>query len=152
MLKNFVLSIVVMGAAAAAWAELASTLGGCGLPAQEPPPDEGFAVGGVDISAGAVEGDHSVGVTSCPQELGTVTFDNGTDANRRLVFGTVPFYLVVFPPSAVIEPGTTQDVLFSFDCGTTTSFTGDVPFEVQDEGDAPLGDGVIEVAVNISGG
>jgi hypothetical protein len=98
-----------------------------------------------------VSGEHEVGVTSCPQALGTVTVHNGTDAAVD-VDCTPGFYLLCTLSSPTIPAQGEISAEIEFGCSTTSTFEEVVTLSVQGGGasvdvlgtvlfDAACGDG-----------
>lgn len=76
---------------------------------------------------------HQVGVTSCPQLIGTYTLRNDKPLPVNYSVSGVPFQLTVTPTSGSIPSGATQTLQIFFNCSTTSSF-GPVNFQIQVDG------------------
>lgn len=76
---------------------------------------------------------HQVGVTNCPQLIGTYTISNDKPLPVNFSVSGVPSQLTVTPTSGSISSGASQTLQVFFNCSTTSSF-GPVQFQVQVDG------------------
>ena len=72
---------------------------------------------------------HRVGVTQCPQLVGTYTLTNSGSAQASFSVTGIPSQLLVTPNSGTIAPGQSQVLQVFFNCSTTVSF-GPQPFSI----------------------
>lgn len=80
---------------------------------------------------------HQVGVTSCPQTIGTVVITNtSNEAVEWVVTTTAPLGIAGYGTSwsGSLDPGESVTFTVIFDCSQTTSFTEDVVFKVTTSG------------------
>jgi hypothetical protein len=107
----------------------------------------GVTVDGTDFSA-----EHTVGTTDCPQDVGSTTVKNNSDADVYWGVGETHAALNTDQSGGVVEMGGEQTITISFDCSQTDSFEGTVVLTFMDTEGMELGEASVTVDVNISGG
>jgi hypothetical protein len=81
---------------------------------------------------------HQVGVTPCPQPIGTYNLSNNGVQPVTFSVTQIPSQLTVTPTSGSIAPGQTQALQVFFNCSTTSSF-GPVNFTIMVDGNTFTG-------------
>jgi len=89
----------------------------------------------VDSSGLPTDFSHTVGTTSCPQAIGTITLTNNSSSQSLTwTTSTAPPLAVAGSTSGSLEPGGSVTITVSFDCSQSTSFTETLQLSVTQAG------------------
>jgi uncharacterized protein YjdB len=80
----------------------------------------------IDVTPTTVPFTHSVGVTVCPQKIGTIKVTNTSSASITVTLTPSNPAITLDATSATIQPGASSDVGVNFNCSTQASFSATV--------------------------
>jgi len=80
----------------------------------------------IDVTPTTVPFTHSVGVTVCPQKIGTIKVTNTSSASVTVTLTPSNPAITLDATSVTIQPGASADVGVNFNCSTQASFSATV--------------------------